>query len=251
MRFFYDRTPVIDAADLVRACGAAALASPSRSTVPLLNLLRHEQDRLTAAVAEALSLPPTGFDAVHLEYTVTPPQGVGKASHTDALLVSQDYAVAVEAKWTEPRYPSVESWLADGGENRNVVLEGWLSLVNGRSAAHLTPRDVSQLPYQLIHRAASACSREEGPALVYLVFWGAGHASPSDWVLEDLRQLRDSVGDASPLRFSEMRVELDPTPAYASIAALKPGGAETGKAVLSALLGEPLLKIKSVSTTEV
>ena len=39
-----------------------------------------------------------------VEFTVDPPQGRGKASHTDIMIRSGPHALAIEAKWSEALY---------------------------------------------------------------------------------------------------------------------------------------------------
>lgn len=68
---------------------------------------------------------------VQLEFTVDPVKGKGKPSHTDLMLIGNDIAVAVEAKWTEPPSGTVEEWISEGvnSNNRLGVMRGWLSLL--------------------------------------------------------------------------------------------------------------------------
>jgi hypothetical protein len=87
------------------------------------------------------------------------------------MILTPDAAVAVEAKFREPRYESVESWLGKGGSNREEVLGGWLELINRVARSPLDTDDVKELPYQLVHRAASACyPKRRTPIVVYLLF---------------------------------------------------------------------------------
>ena len=57
-------------------------------------------------------------------------RGRGKASFTDLMITASSAAVAIEAKFTEPRGETVHKWLRDPPEtNRTDVLEGWLDLI--------------------------------------------------------------------------------------------------------------------------
>jgi hypothetical protein len=74
------------------------------------------------------------------------------------MILSSSFAVAIEAKYTEPAYETVKQWLArPGKENRQLVLEGWLSLIERATGVRLAAAQVPECPYQLIHRTASAC----------------------------------------------------------------------------------------------
>ena len=50
-------------------------------------------------------------------------------------------------------------WLGhEQHENRLEVLRGWCDLLAGNTGTELTLESVSQIAYQMLHRAASACS---------------------------------------------------------------------------------------------
>jgi hypothetical protein len=240
MEWFYNRMPVAGADDLIRACGASALSSPFRSTVPLLSVLKYDQDALLDQVTLMLG---GAAEALHLEFTVAPPKGRGKASHTDAMVFTKRRALAIEAKWTEPRYPDVASWLAQGGENRAAVVAGWLSLLGQPFGKVLEARDVMDFPYQLVHRAASACATDLPPGLAYLQFSNAELAPAMAWVREDLKQLRSLAGnqDSFPIRI--LGVSLRPTAHFSKIASLSKGDESTGVEVSNALLSGRLFEM--------
>jgi hypothetical protein len=48
---------------------------------------------------------------LHFEFTVEPLRGRGTPSYTDLMVQSESLCLAIEAKWTEPIYNSVSSWL--------------------------------------------------------------------------------------------------------------------------------------------
>jgi hypothetical protein len=241
MLLHFDRTPVADFPALLQGYGASDLASPSRSTVPLLSLLRH-RGLLWQQVLEEL-----GMDAkyaVHLEYTVKPPLGAGRASHTDAMLIAGGRSCAVEAKWTEPPYATVHKWLGpDGGsENRKRVLEGWLSLLRAHAGRDLSVDDVRHLSYQMVHRAATACAAGDRPGLAYLIFSPApdGSGVETGPVLRGLKALADVLGRPAGFPLRMLVVEVLPTAAFESIRPLRKGETATSEAVRAALLGPPL-----------
>jgi hypothetical protein len=241
--FYCDRDPARDVDDLIRrCCRPSGLASPTRSTVPLLSLLKHNLDVADAACArlglnEAIGL--------HFEFTVRPPKGIGKASHTDLMVMTAERCIAVEAKWTEPRYKSVRAWLQEGGPNRIEVIDGWRSLLNACAERPVDLDDVMEVRYQLIHRAASACAcNRRRPALSYLQFFPQpdGRQSANDHVRKDLYTLRAALGEPDGFPFYVLEVELEPTVGFEAIANLPKGSADTGFAVIDALLAEPLFE---------
>jgi hypothetical protein len=166
--------------DLLPLYGPDEFASPTRSTVPLLSFLKHGGPLLQDLLAETVGgSDPAG---IHVEYTVDPPKGQGKASQTDAMLLRNEHACALEAKWTEPPYSDVRTWIAEGKnrENREAVLSGWLSLLQDFTGRALKVEDFGQTTYQMVHRAASACAAGRRPFLAYLQFSPLPGSGPVD-----------------------------------------------------------------------
>jgi hypothetical protein len=193
----WGRTPAENYLDLLGLIPDAELNSPRRSVVPLVDFWREPDIRLRelAAILGFELRPPV--DLI-FEHAVAVQKGRGKASFTDLMILTEDTAVAVEAKFTEPEYQSVSAWLGGKSEgNRPDVLDGWLGLINRRTSSALTRDGISDLPYQLIHRTASACSPQKArAALVYLVF---GSGPPSHYG-KHLRRLATLLQDRT--RFS-------------------------------------------------
>jgi len=96
--------------ELVKELGPDAVASPRRSTVPLVDYWRAPEQRLPD-LWERLHVPHPGDTEMHFEYEVPVQRGRGKSSFTDLMVFTADVAVAIEAKFTEPRYESVATWL--------------------------------------------------------------------------------------------------------------------------------------------
>jgi hypothetical protein len=194
-----------DYLELLGRVPADALNSPTRSVVPLLEFWRDPESRLHELGATlGIELQPP-VDLI-FEYSVPVQKGRGNASFSDLMVLSEDAAIAIEAKYTELQYESVASWL--GGEptdNRLAVLDGWLRLINRRTASALSQESVLDLPYQLVHRAASACFPTKAKsALVYLVFGG----DPATHYSKHLAQLASLLADRSRLSIRLLRCSL-------------------------------------------
>jgi len=125
----------------------------------MLSLLMHAPDLFNESVRR-LGFP-DNYD-LFLEYTVRPPKGRGKASHTDVMLRSGTHALGIEGKWTEPMYETVARWLKGGKDqaNRATVLEGWLTLLQRRTTKPLQAEDFHPTIYQMVHRAAPVATAE-------------------------------------------------------------------------------------------
>lgn len=147
------------------------LKSPCRSTVPLLAYWSDFNARLVE-FGNAINLPISKDALLNFEYTISPTQRRGKASHTDLMILDRSSAIAIEAKYTEPEYESVLDWLGNPvTKNRMLVLEGWLKSISKAIGCELTADNVQDFAYQLIHRTASAChAGVEHRAVVYHCF---------------------------------------------------------------------------------
>jgi hypothetical protein len=246
MKFFFDRQPPTSLDELLGRYKTKEFESATRSTVPLLSLLKHGDaiwERLLQKVGAA------GAET-HFEFTVDPPQGSGTASHTDVMLVDGECAVAIEAKWTEPRYDEVSAWLrkCTDGKNRKSVLNGWLSLLQRQTTDRLAKEKFDSSVYQMLHRAASACAAGNFPTLVYVEFCPLPDGRAVKCGLAgDLRKLHRLLGSPVTFPFWLAEVETKPTPAFEKISKLQKGCFETAETVRQALRGEPLFTFSDLS----
>ena len=185
--------------ELLRCYGASEFKSPRRSTVPLLAYWK-AAEQSTRAWSEMLGFVPSGRVGLDFEHEVPVQRGKGGPSCTDLRLTAGDVSVAIEAKSTEGRYEDVTTWLSEpASRNRLEVLTGWLDLFRNCTSTKIRLEDVARLPYQVVHRAASACYGDaERRWLVYQVF----NASPSKWkmYLDDLGALAGLLGDGASLK---------------------------------------------------
>ena len=140
------------------------------STIPLLDVFfNHDMVKLLELKED---------DAEYIfEYTLSPKKGKGKASCTDLMILGENINYCIEAKRTEGRYETVEKWLQKDnskGNNRQTVLEGWLEYINQDLTLINILEEIKDIPYQMIHRLASACyvhNKTNTPTeLIYLIF---------------------------------------------------------------------------------
>ena len=212
-------------------------ASPLRSTIPLLSLLKHQPALLQAVLAKMAISDPCNL---HLEYTVAPPQGKGIPSHTDLFITSGDTSLAIEVKWTEPRYETVGKWCNKdtNHKNRIDVANGWLGLLD-RYATHMPLKldDFSDAIYQMVHRAASACSTGSKPRLAYMVFEAPANAQTASvsTIKADLAHLRNLLGNPDDFPFYLIEVPLSFTAAFSRVIGLPKGSTATASQICADL----------------
>lgn len=170
-RVHWKKIQAADFTSLLALIPDDALASPKRSVVPLIDFCR-SPDKMLRDLSAVTGIPLDAATDLLFEYAVPVQQGRGKPSCTDLVVLTSETAMAIEAKYTEPEYESVNSWLRKPCEpNRLDVLNGWLTLINSATAREVKVNDVLELPYQLIHRSASACHLQRpSRAVVYLIF---------------------------------------------------------------------------------
>ena len=223
--------------DMVARMPDSVLASPRRSTIPLVDLCR-VPDRAAELFAGIVGIPARWPCELAFEYEVPVQRGVGKPSCTDLMVLMPDAAVAVEAKRTEPEYESVRGWLAAGGSNRGEVLAGWLGLLSASGTRPVAQADVLDLPYQLIHRCASAAQLDRPQrAVVYLVF-GEQVAAHYE---QHMRALQQVVGTRADLKLVVASCRMEPSDIVLKLEARWDAGErELAKDVRAGLLRGPL-----------
>ena len=96
--------------------------------------------------------------------------------------------------------------------NRAEVLRGWCDLREQRGANPRLEEKLRELPYQMVHRAASACHQRNASScwLVYLVFEAT--AKKRSEYLADLTQLRDVLGSRSSLGIALAGCSIEQSP---------------------------------------
>ena len=174
--------------------------SPKRSTVPHLVCWRNPKTRLHE-LSKALDFPEYDWMSLDFEHMVNVQRGKGKASCTDLMLTSSDISFAIESKWTEPRYEDVAAWICSGKSrlNRTKVLKGWLELLGRSCLSKLSIADILELPYQLVHRAASAYSTDTATRwLIYQLF--EMDSEKHEMYVNDLQRLANVLGTSRTLR---------------------------------------------------
>ena len=241
---YFDKTPIDDVPAALSMYSEKEFMSPTRSTIPLLSLLK-DGDEILGSIFSEMNMEIASD--LHLEFTVDPPKGCGIASHTDLMVISSLGTLAIEAKWTEPRYETVEEWIKPG--NRELVLRGWLDLLQLQSNRLLKPEDFSGMVYQMVHRAASACYKSEYPQLAYLHFVPdlSERGATSAQYQSDLEHLFNLLGKPDKFNFYLIEVEIKPTLSFEIIKSLPKASSETANTVRAALENGPLFEFKDFS----
>lgn len=198
MRLHFGQPEPVDFQTLIFQFPQADFQNLTRSTVPLLCYWRDTEEVLSHLLKAVFGKDGALSGDLCFEYPVKS-AGRNMPSFTDVMYVTEDLALGIEGKSTEPMYETVEQWLKGGQkpENRRRVLEHWLSLIRQRTGM-VKEEEIPGCVYQMVHRTASVCSlaRKDG-AVVYQVFHVGERATTYPEHLARLDQAiaaRDKVG---------------------------------------------------------
>jgi hypothetical protein len=223
---------------------AAGIASPARSTLPLLDYWREPSARLEQ-IGRLLGVTLAPDATLCFEHPVQVAKGRGKASFTDLMITTTDVAVAIEAKFTEPPYEYVETWLGDeASQNRKDVIDGWLGLIHQATGRSLERADVSRLPYQLIHRTASCCAT---PARRRFVVYQVFRATDIAHYRETLGDLQALLPQSETLAFAVLVSAAKPTPKQVELQNHWRASGTVGDQILQAMLTSHLFEFEDTS----
>jgi hypothetical protein len=210
MQLQFDKTPVNDFCELVNQYPIGELRKPTRSTVPLLSFWRDTNVHF-AWLLKNWNYAPAAGDKACFEFTVSSARSDNRPSHTDLMFISETLAVAVEGKWSEPRYPEVKDWLNESKySNTHKVLEHWLGLIGRKTNQSLPSPSFGGIVYQMLHRTASVCSLPAPAVHVVYHCFGLDHKKAKSYAA-DLSALNSLLGKPANLRFFLLTTPLSKT----------------------------------------
>ena len=153
------------------------------SSIPLVDFWHPRNEKSISQLIDLLGLA-IDLDKMQkcFEYPVFAEKNakqIGRPSMTDLMLLDNQYRIAIEGKYTEKLYESIEKWKKNSKKNSNKhdVLTTWYDYIKRYSSYNQS--DIHQIEhevvYQFLHRTASACYKcdENGlqPVLVYQLFY--------------------------------------------------------------------------------
>lgn len=222
----------------------------TRSTVPLLAYWRQPVPRLEDLLQRVVGVAPVEPSKLVAEKSVRTGIHRSAPSQSDLFYEDERVALAIEGKWTEPRYPTVEQWLQKGKNRRHreQVLEKWCAMIRPYTVGGRLDADVvGPLVYQMLHRTASACESGKQNAGVLLQSFrmvGARHTPLHDDVASLVRVLQPT----ERLRIALQVIDVTATPAYEALrdAAPRMNAAELAEALRALLInGEPFTFVEN------
>jgi len=199
IELMYKGSRVNSLADIITAFSKSEFESHTRSTVPFLQFWRSPGERIKELTSH-LKINASESAVFDFEHKVPVKKGRGKASHTDLKVISDNFSLTIEAKYLEDRYDTCSRWLKDTKtpENKKMVLEGWIDMLNEAASRKISLNDVLELPYQMIHRAASACHNSKNKQVLIYQLFDANDKKRNIYI-DDLKRLSELMGKDSKL----------------------------------------------------
>lgn len=210
-----------------------SLKSKKTSSLPLVQFWQDDdgfQNRVNALQSRLGDVGiMTSESMLCFEYGVSVPRGFGrgKASMTDLMIITPENVIAIEAKYTEylkSKYEPLYRWLKDSktddfSKNKLDVLAGWLKYIVDFGGVDNLPDikdfvmkdEVKKIPYQLIHRIASACAvAKEGDKkaiVVYQLFYDCDQKNKIREFSDKLHKAVCALGINDRIKFYVIGVE--------------------------------------------
>ncbi len=168
---FYGKPSDNDYESIIDMFSGSKINSVRTSSLPLLAFWKNTEERLGELLKFLKIISKQNL--LCFEYP-TSSGGKGKSSMTDLMILSNNNKIAIEAKFTEvnEKHKTIVDWLITGNkENKKDVLSRWINIIapfsKGISNEHL-----NSIPYQFLHRTASACKDNSNKAyVVYQIFY--------------------------------------------------------------------------------
>ena len=257
IRFGKEKTDVASIRDLPGFYSDHDLATPTRSTVPLLCYCMPDLRRIGGLVDQLRGR----CNDFHLFFEFPTPSinTRAKSSFTDlGIVLVPRGGIAIEAKWTEPAYETIQKWIKAGKypDSRKRVVDHWLGRMRDYIKRPLTVDDLplDTITYQMLHRTASACNLANGggPArVVYQVFETEGTEHP-DYEAA-IRTFMDAVAPGPSLWFFVHKVVMKPTPQFTKLQKRCAAMSEASSAasIRKAIVEENLFTFVSESLVEI
>jgi len=210
MKMHLNKPTGLKYSELVHSVPDNEFKNLTRSTVPSLAYWKSPQRR-DELMNIILGENNYGNADLCFEYSV-PSYGSNRPSYTDLMLISPNGVVAIEVKHTEPRYESVTHWLGENPtQNKQNVLSHWLSILQPHCEHLLTPDNVGDIPYQMLHRVASGCyvgdEHRQSITILYQVFDGE-NSHYADYV-EDLASFRVALQLNPEVKLAITRIDTE------------------------------------------
>ncbi len=134
-------------------------------------------------------------------------------SMTDLMIINEEYKVAIEAKYTEyseGHYETIAEWNKEKAEHKRNIKNQWFKYIRNINATYNDDLLDDTIPYQFLHRTASACYKCDGktPVLVYQLFYDNENINKKDEFIGNLKEWANRLGFTDKIKFIVIEIEI-------------------------------------------
>ncbi|MCX6908309.1 MAG: hypothetical protein NTY01_09725 [Verrucomicrobia bacterium] len=246
--YFHGKPGPVQFGRLIKLMPDATFDRSTKSSIPVLAFWKQPQafDRFS----QKLKIETHGQVQICFEYPVRSADKHSKSSFSDVMCITDDYAIAIEGKWTECRGDRVEKWRKRvNAEHRESVLKHWLCCIERFTKRRPDENGLDDAIYQMLHRTASACVAAEGgrkACVVYQCFRESDKQKPKTG--SDLKHLKKIIFGDQPmdrLRFFVLDVQIKRTHRFQEL------NKHSANQLRDALLAGPLFEFESLEGHEI
>ncbi|HMV41017.1 MAG TPA: hypothetical protein PK079_11935 [Leptospiraceae bacterium] len=208
---YYGKPGKIDYDTIINMFPKNSINSVRTSSLPLLVYWK-DTDKKLKKILSFLKLNSSDKYSLCFEYP-TSSGAKGKASMTDLMILSDSKKIAIEAKFTEVtgKYEVIENWLQNPNkDNRKNVLENWIQMIQPFSSSELKIENIKTIPYQFLHRTASACAYYESKEVyvIYQIFYDGETKAELEKFKKEIIKAKEIINPNEKLKFYLWELEV-------------------------------------------
>jgi len=209
---YYGKPTSYSFAEIVDQFSSKSINSIKTSTIPFLEYWKSTEQRLQL-LKKNLNIK-SNVLKLCFEYP-TPSYKSNKSSMTDLMIIGEKEKIAVEAKYTEVKVKleMIDKWKLDSKgqytENRKEVLNHWIKMIKPFLLSQLKVEEIGTLPYQFLHRTASACYENNGTAyVIYQLFYDDETKSKMEKYVSKITDAVKLIQPSEKLKFYIGRIKV-------------------------------------------
>lgn len=241
----YEKGKIGTIDELILKFNKKEFKSPFRSTIPLLALYKSQPNICFRLVENN-----NETNAKYIfEFETPVSKGKGRSSCTDLMIEYSNHCIAIEAKWTEPAYIRVIDWLKDSA-NKEEVLKGWIEMISNHTGVNFDSESIHGLPYQLIHRVASACFlSKKDTHVVYLGFDLSN--SKEKYYIENLKAFSEILEDKINFYLARFKIDKLAVQTRLETSWKKDGNRDLSKDIIQGLKDNSLMSVSQLTVEKI
>jgi len=212
IELYYGKPAKYDFYEIIDQFNPNSINSIKTSTIPLLEYWKNSQVRIKL-LKDRLELNSKLYKICY-EYP-TKSYKSNKSSMTDLMILGQNEKISIEAKYTEvnEKIELINAW-NNKTENRENVLDHWIEIIKPYLSNNLSNQvfknKIATIPYQFLHRTASACFENNGKAyVIYQIFYDSHTKIKMDKFISILKKSVEILNPNEKLKFYLYSIEID------------------------------------------